>query len=427
METTIRKGKVYVMLLALGCAGGTIFVLPYIRFVFYNLQLTATGMNHTQSALLMTCLSTVLLFLGIPFGVVADKLPLKKALISVLLLITALALIYSFSYKNYFCALAIWCLIPFATGIYWPVFTKILNNMAIKTGGDSGFYYGIYYLSNGLSAAMANAVSLRASTLSSNPETAFRFAIWCIAASTFVTAIINFICIDSELVSDSDTAKINETAAESKLSAKEAFALILKNPYIWFLIIFTISALSLYSLQSYFNPYLTAVHGVAQETASVFAIFRSYVFLVLGPVSGLIADKVFKSISGWLSCAYLILAVLMAGVLIMPAGINPMVMGCYTLLPSMFIMMTHSLKNGLIGEVSLPPAVIGTAIQCVSTPCAIVDIAITPMFARALDTKGVVAYNYIFIYLICALIVGSACAFFVARNTKKVRALAKSA
>ena len=53
-ENTISKARIYLTLFALGCAGGSIYIIPYIRSVFYDLQLQVTGMTNTQSAFLMS-------------------------------------------------------------------------------------------------------------------------------------------------------------------------------------------------------------------------------------------------------------------------------------------------------------------------------------------------------------------------------------
>ena len=38
-KSTINKFKLYGTLFALGLAGGAIFLIPYIKFVFYDLQI----------------------------------------------------------------------------------------------------------------------------------------------------------------------------------------------------------------------------------------------------------------------------------------------------------------------------------------------------------------------------------------------------
>ena len=46
MESKARK---YLTIIALGLAGGSIYFIPYVKYVFYDAQLAAMGINNTQS------------------------------------------------------------------------------------------------------------------------------------------------------------------------------------------------------------------------------------------------------------------------------------------------------------------------------------------------------------------------------------------
>ena len=51
MNSKMRK---YLTVIALGLAGGSIYFLPYVKFVFYDAQIASMGISNTQSGLLMT-------------------------------------------------------------------------------------------------------------------------------------------------------------------------------------------------------------------------------------------------------------------------------------------------------------------------------------------------------------------------------------
>ncbi len=76
MENTISKARIYLTLFALGCAGGSIYIIPYIRSVFYDLQLQVTGMTNTQSAFLMSVYAAFGMIIGVPVGMIVDRLNL---------------------------------------------------------------------------------------------------------------------------------------------------------------------------------------------------------------------------------------------------------------------------------------------------------------------------------------------------------------
>ena len=99
---------------------------------------------------------------------------------------------------------------------------------------------------------------------------------------------------------------------------------LLKNPVVWIVSFTIFCGYGFYTSISYFNPYLTEVIGVSPESSGFISIVRNYLLLLLAPVGGIIADKVFKSTCKWLSTAFVILAVLFGAVLILPSGISPM-------------------------------------------------------------------------------------------------------
>ena len=96
MNSKLRK---YLTIIALGLAGGSIYFLPYIKYVFYDAQISTMGITNTQSGLMLTMYTIGNMILYIPGGIIADKVSPKKALVISLLSTTALAYIYAFFYE----------------------------------------------------------------------------------------------------------------------------------------------------------------------------------------------------------------------------------------------------------------------------------------------------------------------------------------
>ena len=74
------KFRKYITIMALGLAGGSIYFLPYIKYVFYDAQIASMGISNTQSGLMLTMYTIGNMVLYIPGGVLADKISPKKAL-----------------------------------------------------------------------------------------------------------------------------------------------------------------------------------------------------------------------------------------------------------------------------------------------------------------------------------------------------------
>lgn len=422
MNTTYSKAKYYLTLFALGVAGGAIFIIPYIKFVFYDLQLQVTGMTNAQSALLMTVFAVASLVVDVPGGLICDKINSKKGLLFALLTTTALTILYAYVNTSFVMAFVIWALLAFITmGIYWPIFSKVNNIIGNKTGtaGRSGSTFGLYYAFNGIAAALLQALALWVSTRFSDPVVAFRAAIWVAAGSTLLAAVLVFFFFDQELASPT-AEQLAEAAAkknESHLSLKDVSA-VLKNSSIWLTMAICMIAYCMYTMMSYFTPFLTAVGGASPESSGIFAIIRTYVFLILALVAGLIADKLFKGTTKWITVVFVVTAAIIGGLFIMPQGMNPTFLGIYTLIPAALVQMSYPLKYSVIGEIGCPQHLMATATGLCAFAGALPDLILGPIIGSLIDSRGNQAYYILFGILIALLLLGALCGILIIRKQK---------
>lgn len=426
MEHNISKGKLYASVFALGTAGASIFIIPYIKFVFYDLQLQVTGMNNTQSALLLTIFAITSIVIGVPGGMIVDKKDPKKTLIVALLATTVITVLYAFTCTSYAISVIIWIILSFLTmGIYWPAFGKILNVIGAKTDksgeGKSGMSFGFYYMCNGIFAAIIEAVALWASTLFDDPGASFRVAVYIAAAGTLLSAVIVYFLIDRELITADDqlAAELAHDKEAGKLQLSQITE-VLKNPMVWMMLVVCLVGYTMYTTQSYFTPFLTAVAGVSASTSGIFAIIRTYVFFALAPIGGILADKVFKSTSRWFTVAFIILALVVFGMFLIPSGANPMMVGFYTLIPAALVQMTYTIKYSVISEIGISTSIMGTAVGLASVAGSIADVVFSPLIGYLLDTKGNAGYYYMFGGLVVILAIGCVCALVIVRHHKKM-------
>lgn len=111
MKHKYSRFRIYASLVSLGCCGGAIFVLPYLRYVFYDLQIDVTGMNNAESAFLMTIYTLVSTIIAVPCGMLIDRIPNKTSVIIALLVTVATAILYAFTFTSYHVSLLIWSLL----------------------------------------------------------------------------------------------------------------------------------------------------------------------------------------------------------------------------------------------------------------------------------------------------------------------------
>ena len=218
------------------------------------------------------------------------------------------------------------------------------------------------------------------------------------------------------LMKDNKAAKGSTAAAavdEDKFKFSDV-GKILRSPIVWIASFVIFCGDGIYTSVSYFNPYLTEVIGVAPSDSSLISVIRNGLML-LAPVGGLLADKVFKSTCKWLTTSFLIVGALFASVLFIPASINPTAASVYTLIPSAVAMMLYGVVFSVMSEAGIPRMLTGTAIGIASIIGYVPDSLYSLIFGGFLDKFGGHGYNYIFIFLIVSCVIGATFAVIVRR------------
>ena len=408
MSPKLRK---YLTILSLGLAGGSIYFLPYIRNVFYDAQITSMGISNTQSGMLLTMYTIGNMILYIPGGILADKVSPKKALVVSLISTALLTYVYAFT-MNYAVSLVIWLGLSFSTAfVFWSSLMKAVR--IIGTEEEQGFMYGLYYACNGITGALTNALALNVyRTAGGDMAQGFFRALLAGGSVAVVAAVLLLVLMNNK----------NESEAGGENEPKFQFSdlgKLLRSPFIWIVSFAILCGYGFYTSTSYFNPYLTEVMGISPEDSGLISIIRNYLLLLLAPVGGLIADKLFKSPCKWLCTAFLILSVLFAAVLILPSDISPTAASLYTLIPGAVAMMMYGVVFSTVSEAGIPRAMTGTAIGIASIIGYIPDSLYSVLFGSWLDRHGAAGYNYIFGFLAISGVIGAVLAILVYRNGKK--------
>ena len=410
MESKARK---YLTIIALGLAGGSIYFIPYVKYVFYDAQLAAMGINNTQSGLLLTMYTIGNMVLYIPGGYLADKVSTKKALIISLVATSVLTWVYAFS-LNFVVSMIIWLGLSFSTAfVFWSALMKAVR--IVGTEEEQGFMYGLYYACNGIAAALTSFISLYAyNTAGEDIKSGFVRGV----NASGVVVLIAAICL--VFLMKEDAGKVTTESDDDKISLPMV-GKVLKSPVVWILSIVILCGYGLKSSVSYFNPYLTEVVGVSAVNSGIFSIINNYLLLLLAPVGGILADKVFKSTCKWLSVSFVILAVLFGGVLLIPSDISPMVASIYTLLPGAVTMMMYGVVFSSVSEAGISRTMTGTVIGISSIIGSLPDSIFSVLFGTWLANKGGAGYTNIFIFLVASGILGAVLAFWIYRHGKRAQ------
>ena len=406
-----KKLKTMLTVFSLGVGGSAIYILPYIKYVFYDQQMEVMNMTNAQSGMLLSvfAITAVILFpLG---GIIADKIASKKLMIFSLVATTILTVLYAVTLE-FKTALLIWVGLAITTGTtWWPSLVKAVG----KTGSeeDSGKMYGIYYACNGVMGSVINSVALWFSTKGDTTRQGFVYAMIVTGVFTAVAAIMIF-------------AFYNEDGKETAQSDDEKFKFsdvggVVRNPFTWILAVIIFVSYSLFSSTSYFNPYLIDVVGISPESSGVYSIIR-YAFMLLAPVGGWMCDRVLKTTARWFMLSSVLIGLLTLGVMMIPSTASEIFASVYTLLPAAVTMAQYGVIWSIKREVNISAAVLGTAIGISSCISWLPDLFMHTMFGHWLDTYGNAGYRLIFIYLTVLAVVGLVCGFIVQRSNSKKKA-----
>lgn len=384
MNTTVHK---YLTIFVLSLAGGSIFTLPYLKYVFYDTQLEVMNITNMQSGILISVYALGGMLSYIPGGIITDKISPRKAISFSLFGTALLGIAYGFT-LSYTLALLIWFLFALTTAfVFW---TSLLK--AIGMAGDSSEQarlYGIYYAGNGIAGALINSLALKAFTFGSDSEQSLFYAILAMSICILLSGLLVFFVLNDDKAASASEDKFNFS------SLKE----LVKNPMLWCFSFIVFSGYAIFSSTTYFNPYLTNVVGISVEESGIFSIIRSYLFYLLAPLAGYLADRIFQSTSKLFIVLFTLLALTIAGVMFLPATMSPFAISLYTLLPGAFGLMLYGLVFSILREAGISIKVAGTAIGIASIIGYAPDLFLSAMFGNWLDTYGNDGYSMIFSFL----------------------------
>ncbi|MFW5488858.1 MAG: MFS transporter [Desulfovibrio sp.] len=405
MNPAVRK---YLSILALSFAGGSIYTLPYIKYVFYDTQIEVMGISNTQSGFLLSMYALGCILSYIPGGLITDKISPRKSIAVSLFGTAVLGMAYGLTF-SYTLSLGIWFLFALTTAfVFWTSLMK-----AIGMAGDSdeqARLYGLYYAGNGIAAAIINSLALKAFTWGSTPRESLFYAVAIMSASMVLSGVLILMFLKEGKT---------ESAAEDKFDFSVVKD-ITKNPMVWCFSLIVFSGYAIYSSTSYFTPYLTNVVGLSVEESGAYSIVRSYLFYLLAPFGGYLADRIFHSTAKLFLALFAMLAVIIGGVLYLPETMSITAISLYTLLPGALGLMLYGLVFSVVREAGIPLKVAGTAIGIASIIGYTPDFFFSAMFGSWLDAYGnQKGYAMIFTFLAAIAVLGAVMSLIIVKKGQR--------
>lgn len=407
----------FMRLFSLGFMGGTIYLLMYVRYCFYDQMLQALQCTNAQ----LGFLNTVCSLAGVPFILIgpylADKYDAKRIIVLSVGGMTLVTFIYAIFASSYTAAIICWIAQGLVMISYWSCLIKYINNLGSEE--QAGNSFGMYYLINGLSGAFGNAFPLWVVT---KFNLGYQGVIFTYGGITLVATLLIVLFLEDE-------KQLAERGIELKgdepIQVKH-IPYVLKWPGTYIIFFAYLTTYTLYCNVSYFNPYLIDVIGINPDTSSLYSVIRSYGAMVVAPLGGIMADKVFKSTSTWYIVAFTIAGLMWAVPFLFSSDSNVTMVCIYSVLPSLVIFALYSVTYSILRELHIPAMVSATAIGIGSSSGWIVDGVWPAMFGGWLDKYGNTGYTFIFLFMIATCVLGIANALWAKSLDRKCKAGKKS-
>lgn len=417
----MKKSRNFLGIMACAFLYSSMYLLPYIKYIFYDAVVAATGFTNTQIGFTLSIYIVAAIISTVPSGYLADKYDPKKMLVISGIAHTIFSLMALLFIRSYPLTLVCFFLMGISStlGFWSPVFKAV--SMA-GSAEDQGKSYGLFEGLNGIGSMLFNFGALWVYDLVTDGSVAALKAVYIfyIASSLVSTLLVAFLY----------RAQLDAASAESKdepkkkATAKEIFS-VLKMPKVWMFALLVFGVYGFYCGSSYLTPYFSTVLGVSVVFSGALATFKNYGTRLVGaPIAGVICDKIGRL--KFLSIAAFVTIVLMIAFILMPASSS-------VLIPIMGLMFALALVNvamkgvqfSALDEIGVDRSVNGMAISIASLiGFNLPDVALHPIFGAILDAnEPVAAYKIIFACLLGLLVIAFVMSFILYLMNKKEKNL----
>ncbi|MCD4720052.1 MAG: MFS transporter [Desulfobacula sp.] len=402
----------YFRLCILAWGSGFIYLLPYIRYTFYEPLQKALGLDHTAFGVSMSAYGLCALVTYWPGGWLADRISAKK-LLSFSYLATGLLGFYFATYPSYPMTVVIhgaWGVCTTLT--FWAAFIRATKDMA--GAEEQGQFFGLLEGIRGLVSTLASFTVVAIFAKFAVEQDGLTWTLYFLSAGTITASFLTWFFFE-----DSKALEPSESLLQDVVAT-------IKSPLVWAVAVIVFSCYATMAIGSYLTPYLTEIMGVSAASAAFWATFWTYGCQFLaGPVGGIIGDKV-GSRPNVLFVSFILLLITTIVIYFSPVDKS-----WAQILIFMFIAMfaaMYAIRGvyfTLIEDLKIPSSMSGAAIGFASVIGFAPDAFIYTWAGNILDThKGVQGYQILFgasaaLSALGVIISGIVAVYVYKRNKKK--------
>ena len=287
----MKKWKGMVGVLACAFLYSSMYLLPYIKYIFYDAIVAATGFTNTQIGITLSVYIVAAIISTVPSGWIADRFPPKKMLVMsgvAHAIFSVMALLFI---RSYTMTLVCFFLMGLSSTLaFWSPVFKAVSMAGSKE--DQGKFYGLFEGFNGIGSMLFNfgALWVFARVTSGSVDALKAVYIFYIAASVVSTLLVAFLY--HAQLDAVDTENKEKPEQEKRASTKEIFR-VFKMPKVWMFSLMVFGVYGFYCGSSYLTPYFSTVLGVSVAFSGGLATLKNYGTRLVGaPIAGAICDKI---------------------------------------------------------------------------------------------------------------------------------------
>ena len=414
--------KRFFTLLALGIAYGFMYVMPYMKSSFYDQMIEAMQVTNAELGALLTFYTIALTISYLPGGWIADKIQPKKVLLFSVFGQAALSFLFMFTYSNYTMAVIIWILMALTGGFaFWPALMKGIRMMG--TDEEQGRLFGVFEGLNGFASLLLSFIMIGILTFvgSADPIFGFQGAVAAMGVLALIAGLLLVFLFDDK-ATYGDPSQVQE--APKKFDGK-AFISTFKIPGVWLMSGLVWCFVTMLAVSSYLTPYSTSVLGLSAGLAASIGALRTYgCRLIGGPLGGVVADKIFKSVSKAQMVGFLLCVISLLFFLFAPTGTPGILLIVMLLFAGIAMYFCKGTHFSVQAELGIPTHISATAVAIATLIGYLPDIFVHTLFGGWLDQYGDGGYTYIFIFGLAMSLLGIAIAFIatlVAKRTAQLK------
>lgn len=381
----------WVVMAVLGLSGTVIYLLPFLRELYYEPLSRALDITNTQSGMLTAIFGTTSLLTYPLGGWVADRVS-SRLLISLSLVSTGLLGFVFSAFPSYNVALVIHALWGVTvTGMMWGALIKATREWAPPE--QQGQAFGLLEAGRGVSeAALATIMVAIFAWLGGDLPAFWRI----IVIYSVIHLALGIIAWRVLTPGAPQRDRVAEGAGLADVIA------VLKMPAVWLIAIVVMTSYCAYWGAYYFTPYASEVFGMSVVAAGSIAAGKIWLKPVFAAAAGFLADRI--GIWQTVAACFVVLILSFGGFAVLPGGASLVwLMIANIIIASIAIFAHRGVYFALLEECRISPLLTGTAVGVISMVGFTPDIFMPLLGGVLLDGYGGVEGYQIYFGIIAGL------------------------